>query len=109
MSPACSPPWPITLTVTARQDLLAIWEYIANDNVAAADRVLDTLDSRMQLLADHPLLGPARPDIAPDLRYLISDNYLILYRVLPDAVEIVRVLHGARNLTAILADSDPLH
>jgi toxin ParE1/3/4 len=99
----------ITLTVTARQDLLGIWEYIATDNVAAADRVLDTLDARMQLLADHPLLGPARPDIAPDFRYLVSGNYLILHHILPDASEIVRVLHGARNLTAIFTDIDPLH
>jgi len=100
----------ITLTVAARQDLLAIWAYIATDNVAAADRVLDTLDARMQRLADHPLLGPARLDIAPDLRYLVSDNYLILYRILPDAVEIVRILHGARNLNAIFTDNiDPLH
>ena len=53
------------------------------------------------MLADHPLLGPARPDIAPDLRYLISGNYLILYRALGDSVEIVRVLHGARNLSAL--------
>lgn len=99
----------ISLTVAARQDLLAIWDYIATDNMAAADRVLDALDARIQLLADHPLLGPSRPDIAPDLRYLVSDNYLILYRVLPDVVEIVRILHGARNLTAIFTDTDPLH
>jgi toxin ParE1/3/4 len=94
----------VTLSNQARQDLIAIWEYIAENNFAAADRVLDTLDERMQLLADHPLLGPARPDIARDLRYLVSENYLILYRVLPDVVEIVRVLHGARNLQALFRD-----
>ena len=94
----------VTLSNQARQDLFAIWEYIAEDNSAAADRVLDTLDARMQLLADHPLLGPARPDIARDLRYLVSENYLILYRVLDDVVDIVRVLHGARNLRALFKD-----
>lgn len=94
----------VTLSNQARQDLIAIWEYIAEDNSAAADRVLDTLDARMQLLADHPLLGPARPDIARDLRYLVSENYLILYRVLDDVVDIVRVLHGARNLRALFKD-----
>lgn len=99
----------ITLTVAARHDLLAIWEYLAKDNEAAADPVLDSLDARMQRLADPPLLDPARPDIAPDLRYLVSDNYLILYRLLPAAVEIVRVLHGARNLSAILTDADRRH
>jgi toxin ParE1/3/4 len=96
----------VTLSNQARQDLLAIWEYIAEDNFAAADRVLDTLDERMQLLADQPFLGPARPDIARDLRYLVSENYLILYRVTGDVAEIVRVLHGARNLRALFKDDE---
>ena len=64
------------------------------------------LNEKIGLLADHPLLGPARPDIAPDLRYLISDNYLLLYRVLPESVEIVRALHGARNLSALFRDDE---
>jgi toxin ParE1/3/4 len=98
----------VTLTNQARQDLIAIWEYIADDNPSSADRLLDMLDGRINRLAEHPLLGPARPDIARDLRYLVFDNYLVLYRVLDDAVEVVRVLHGARNLSAIFKDADPL-
>jgi toxin ParE1/3/4 len=92
----------ITLSNQARQDLIAIWDYIADDNPSAADRLLDTLEERMQRLADHPFLGPPRPDISHDLRYLVSGNYLILYRVLGDVVEIVRVLHGARDLAVLL-------
>ena len=91
----------LTLTNRAQDDLIAIWVYVARDNPAAADRLLDALDERMGALATHPLLGPARPDIAPDLRYLVADNYLILYRLLGDEVEVVRVLHGARNLSAL--------
>jgi toxin ParE1/3/4 len=91
----------VTLTQQAREDLMAIWAYVADDNPSAADRVLDTLDARMMRLAEYPLLGPARPDIAPDLRYLVSGNYLVLYRVRSESVEVVRVLHGARNLKAL--------
>jgi toxin ParE1/3/4 len=98
----------VTISKQARQDLIAIWEYIAEDNPASADRLLDTLDARINRLADHPFLGPARPDIRRDLRYLVCDNYLVLYRVLDGTVEVVRVLHGARNLTAIFKDTDPL-
>lgn len=58
----------------------------------------------MMRLAEYPLLGPARPDIAPDLRYLVSGNYLVLYRVRSESVEVVRVLHGARNLKALFED-----
>ena len=95
-----------TISKQAKRDLTAIWSYIASDNEAAADRVLDSLNDKIALLVDHPFIGPARPDIAPDLRYLISDNYLLLYRVLPESVEIVRVLHGARNLSVLFRDDE---
>ena len=94
----------ITVSKRAKQDLIDIWSCIADDNPQAADTLLDTLTKKIGLLADHPLLGPARPDIACELRYLISGNYLILYRVHLDAVEIVRVLHGARNLSGLFKD-----
>lgn len=96
----------VTVTKEAKQDLRSIWSYIAEDNPSAADRTLDTLNDKIRLLADNPLLGPARPDIAPDLRYLVSDNYLILYRAISDGVDVVRVLHGARNLAALFKDDD---
>ena len=96
----------ITVSQQARQDLIDIWRYVADDNPDAADRLLDTLDTKIALLLDHPLLGPARPDIAPNLRYLIADNYLILYRVRKESVEIVRVLHGARNLSVLFKDDE---
>jgi toxin ParE1/3/4 len=89
------------VTRQAREDLLAIWTYIAADNTAAADRVLDAIDQRCALLAENPAFGPARPDIAPQLRYSPVGSYLIFYRQVAEGVEIVRVLHGARNLRAI--------
>lgn len=92
----------ITVSKQARQDLVDIWLYIADNNPYAADTLLDRLHEKISYLADHPLLGPTRPDIAPNLRYLVSGNYLILYRLLQESVEIVRVLHGARNLSAHL-------
>lgn len=88
-------------TAEAENDLLSIWRYIAGDNPEAATRILRNIDEKCALLGENPKLGPARPDIAADLRYFTSGNYLILYREVSDGVEIVRVLHGARNLTDI--------
>jgi toxin ParE1/3/4 len=83
----------------ADEDLFDIWRYIAFDNPAAADRVLDTIERRWQPLAIHPLLGRDRADIAPGIRHLVSGNYLILYRIVHDhSIEIVRVLHGRRRI-----------
>jgi toxin ParE1/3/4 len=43
-------------------------------------------------------MGPARPDIARELRYHPVGNHLLLYRVIQGGIEIVRVVHGARHL-----------
>jgi toxin ParE1/3/4 len=90
------------LTAKAEEDLLDIWLYIATENPDAADHMLDSINVKFQLLAENPELGPARPDIAPELRYFPVGNYLILYRLAPKAIEIVRVVHGMRNLGALL-------
>ena len=92
----------IRRTPRAAQDLEHIWFYVAQDDPAAADRLLDTFDEKIRLLADNPHMGPARPDIATDLRYHPAGSYLLLYRIVSDGVEIVRVVHGARDLLNLL-------
>lgn len=89
-------------TPLAAQDLEDIWFFVAQDDPAAADRLLDTLDEKIRLLADNPHMGPARPDIAKDLRYHPVGNYLLLYRVVDSGIELVRVVHGARDLFGLL-------
>jgi toxin ParE1/3/4 len=81
----------------ADEDLIEIWSFIAEENIIAADRVLDAIEARWQQLAQHPYSGVARDDIAPNIRHLIASNYLILYRVKDGMVEIIRVLNGRRK------------
>lgn len=88
-------------TRRARQDLIGIWRYVADDDPDAADRLLDTLDSRCASLNEHPQLGPARDDIRPGMRCLVEGEYLILYRTVDEGVEIVRVVHGKRHLPGL--------
>jgi len=82
----------------ARQDLIDIWNHVAADNPDAADALLDRIDEGCRGLAQHPRLGPARDDIRPGLRYLIIGEYVALYRIVGEDVEIVRVVHGRRDL-----------
>lgn len=86
----------------AHEDLLEIWLFIARDDVAAADRVIESIEDRCRLLADHPELGQARPEIGPEARAVTVGNYLVLYRLSKERVEIVRVVHGARQLGGLL-------
>ena len=90
----------IRLSARAKEDLLDIWCDIAPDGVQAADRVYDRLEERVAILSRFPKAGLARPDIAAEARALSEPPYLILYREIPDGVQIVRVMHGARRITA---------
>jgi toxin ParE1/3/4 len=88
----------------ADNDLDEIWTNIAIDSIAAADRLIDRLEAAEDRLGDFPELGRLRDDIAADLRSWPVGDYLILYRVDREGVLIVRVLHGARDLPAVLDD-----
>lgn len=92
----------VSRTARAEEDLIEIWAFVAEANAAAADTLLDKLDRAFRRLAQNPHLGPARPDLAPELRYFPTGNYLLLYRQVPGGIEIVRVVHGARYLPDLL-------
>ncbi|MER9106056.1 type II toxin-antitoxin system RelE/ParE family toxin [Mesorhizobium sp. M7A.F.Ca.US.010.02.1.1] len=91
---------PIVRNARAEDDLIAIWLHVARESEAAADRLLDRIEARWRQLATYPFLGAPRDDIAPGIRHLVVGDYLTLYRVDDDAIEIIRVLHGKRNIEA---------
>jgi toxin ParE1/3/4 len=82
----------------ASADLEEIWLFIAQDDPDAADRFLQNLVSRFPTLASMPLMGRLREELAVRLRSFPVGNYVIFYRSTTGGIEIVRVLHGARDL-----------
>lgn len=92
----------VVYTRRARKDLVEIGEYIAADSPRAADRLIDGLMDRATLLSENPQIGSFRGDIAEGMRLFPVGNYLLLYREIASGIEIVRVLHGARNLEGLL-------
>jgi toxin ParE1/3/4 len=89
------------LSGDADSDLMAIWLSIADNDIDAADRVMKAIVDKFVLLAKNTKMGRARPELAPRLRSFPEGKYIILYRLAPDAIEIVRVLHGARDIESI--------
>lgn len=87
-----------SLTAPARDDLDEIWWHIAQDNVAAADKVIARLVERFDMLARQPLIGEACPELKSDLRNFPVRPYVIYYAVDSEEVAIIRVLHGARDV-----------
>jgi toxin ParE1/3/4 len=84
----------------AKADAGEIWAYIAEDNPDAADRLLDRFDKLFRVLASQPQIGKSVEELVPNLRFVPIGNYLIFYRPTEDRIEIVRILHGARDITA---------
>jgi toxin ParE1/3/4 len=89
-------------TARARRDLIEIWLDIAAANPTAADGVYTRLEGRMKILETFPEAGPPRRMIAAEARALIEPPHVILYRIIGDGVQIVRVLHGARHIDTAL-------
>jgi toxin ParE1/3/4 len=83
---------------TARSDLDEIWLYIAEDNIEAADRFIQQIVLRFPKLVARPDLGRRREELLPRLRSYPVGRYVIFYRPFDNGVEIIRVLHGARDL-----------
>ena len=88
----------LTRRPEAERDLVEIYLHISRDNPSAAEKLVRAINTKCERLARSPMMGRARPELRPDLRSFPYGAYLILYRATDGGVEIVRVVHGARNL-----------
>jgi toxin ParE1/3/4 len=90
------------LSAQARLDLQLIWNRIAENNIDAADRVMDEFRLAMRQLAQRPGMGHRRSDVKnPRYRFWSVYSYLIAYFPDTKPLEIVRVIHGARDIRAL--------
>ncbi len=86
------------LSPQAKLDLEDIADHIAEDSPTHARQFIERLTPKFAALGRHPMTGRARPELRADLRSFPFGAYLILYRAVGDGVEIIRVVHAARNL-----------
>jgi toxin ParE1/3/4 len=87
---------PVVWRPGARDSLAEIITYIAARNPSAARRMKAVIEAAVLPLANHPFLF--RPGRVPGTRELVAHpNYIVIYRVLTDRVEIVNVLHARQS------------
>ena len=84
-------------SLQAQQDLDEIWHYIARDNLTAADKLIDTIAEKCFMLASSSEMGQLRPDLGVALRCVSIGNYVLFFHPIAEGIEVVRVLHGARD------------
>ena len=82
----------------AKLDLLEIWIFIAEDSIDAADRLREKIRETALQMAQFPESGRSREEISEGLRSFPVGNYILLYRPIEGGIDIVRIIHGARDL-----------
>lgn len=91
------------LSTDAELDVDEIWEYIAADNLDAADRWIEKLFDAFEALGRTPAVGHKREDLTPyPVLFWPVGRYLIIYRVERKPVEIVAVTQGSRDIPSFL-------
>ena len=97
----------IIRSALSEQDVYEIALFIARENPDAAFRLIDRFDETLRMLAENPMTGRARGELAPNVRSFPVGSYLLFYRPANDGIELIRVLHGARDLRRLFKRSVP--
>lgn len=94
------------ISPSASRDLNQIADYFLTKNLEAGEKLFQEFNKKCQNLANFPSMGRSYAHIKPSLRGLPLDRYVILYQVLDDGVEILRVVSGYRDLESLFTDND---
>jgi plasmid stabilization system protein ParE len=82
----------------AALDLDEIWEFIAEDSLDAADRVVAEILGSIETLTPFPDRGHRRPDLTSrPLRFILAYEYLIAYAPDENPACVIAVMHGRRS------------
>jgi plasmid stabilization system protein ParE len=94
---------PYILAPAAQRDLRALQAYIAQENIQVARRVLAEIRAACARLADNSHLGHTREDLTDQpVRFWFVRTYYIIYRPETRPLEIVRIVHSARDIPHLL-------
>jgi len=94
------------INVLASRDLNEIADYFLHNNLEVGENFFREFNRKCQQLAAFPNSGKSYGEIRSDLRGVPIEGYIILYRLVDDGIEILRVVAGRRNLPTIFKDSN---
>jgi len=87
---------PVVWRAQAEDDLADITAYINEDNPLAASRLADAIRASTGPLPQNPLMYRQSERIPGCREIVVHSNYIVIYRVYPDRIRIMRVVHGRR-------------
>ena len=90
-------------TPAAKQCLENIFDFIAveNQSTRAAEKVVREIVAKSDIYADQSEMGTSREDLATDVRCFTVSNYVVLYRPASTSIEVLLVIHGARDIPVV--------
>ena len=88
----------VFISARARADVLRIYSYLVDRNPMAADRAVERIERKLEQLRHFPFIGPERPGLAAGIRAAVVGTHLIIYRVDPEAVIVLRIIDGRMDV-----------
>ena len=99
-------PATIELTRRAQADLAELETYLEREAGARTmRRIVRQIRDHIDRLAEFPELGPVKEELGVDRRVLVARPFVVIYRFRDDRAVVLRIVHGARDLPALLGDS----
>jgi toxin ParE1/3/4 len=87
----------IEITPAAQRHLLQLDAYLSERSIAGAERVVDRIFERIEMLPQFPLLGQSGRIAGTRELVVTATNYIIAYRIKDETIQILAVLHGAQR------------
>lgn len=99
----------VSWTPAAEDDLGDIFRYIGRERYSldAAQRVVQEIRASAADYAAQPLLGAQRPELGEEVRSFRVFRYVVFYRPVEDGIDVLRVIHGARDVERIYRRDQP--
>lgn len=91
----------VKIAAAAEEDLKEIWSYVAENNPEAANKLIKEITRRFAVLRDHPQMGREQENLLVNLRSFVVKSYIIFYQPFEGGIEILRVIHGSRDIESI--------
>jgi plasmid stabilization system protein ParE len=97
---------PTVLTDSALRDIDGIWDDIAAESPGSADRLIENVYREILRIGTSPHIGHTRIDLVAEktLLFWAVAGYLIVYRTQAAETTILAVLHGSRDIPAVLRE-----
>lgn len=95
-----------SISQEAIRDLDDISNYFARVSIEAGESFVKRFADKCKKIIHFPQLGRSYAELMPNLRDIPLDSYIILYQVIEEEIEIVRVVSGYRDLQSLFSDEE---